>query len=63
MNMKRVLKIILIAAAVSSGFSSCCTLNHRLGAYGIGPYAPLDVDPPINGDLTARIALSNSDCD
>jgi hypothetical protein len=63
MNIKRLSKIIVIAVVVSSGLSSCCTANRRLGAYGIGPDAPLDIDPPLNGDLTARLALSNSDCD
>ena len=62
MNIKSVSKI-LIAVVVSSGLCSCCTLNHRLGAYGIGPDAPLDISPPINGDWTARMALSESDCD
>jgi len=61
-NMKRLFKILLIAIAVSGGFSACCTINHHLGAYGIGPEAPMDVNPPLNGDLTARLALSNSDC-
>jgi hypothetical protein len=63
MNIKRISKIVLIAIAVSSGFSSCCTINRQLGAYGIGPDAPLDVDPPINGDWTHRMALSDRDCD
>jgi hypothetical protein len=62
MNIKRAFKITLIAIAVCSGFSSCCTVNHHLAAYGIGPDAPMDVSPPINGDLTARLALSNPDC-
>jgi hypothetical protein len=51
MPIKRLLKIVLIAIAVASGFSSCCSISQRLGAYGIGPDAPMDVDPPINGDL------------
>jgi hypothetical protein len=63
MNIKRLSKIILIAVVLSSGLSSCCTINRRLGAYGIGPDAPLDISPPLNGDLTARLALSNPDCD
>jgi hypothetical protein len=63
MNIKRLSKIIVIAVVVSSGLSSCCTVNRHLGAYGIGPDAPLDINPPINGDLTARLALSNPDCD
>ena len=63
MPIKRLLKIALIAIAVASGFSSCCSISHQLGAYGIGPDAPMDVDPPINGDLTHRFALSNLDCD
>jgi len=63
MNIRRLSKIILIAVVLSSGLSSCCTVNRRLGAYGIGPDAPLDISPPLNGDLTARLALSNSDCD
>jgi len=63
MNIRRLSKIILMAVVLSSGLSSCCTVNRRLGAYGIGPDAPLDINPPLNGDLTARLALSNSDCD
>jgi hypothetical protein len=63
MPIQRLLKIVLIAIAVASGFSSCCSLNRQLAAYGIGPAAPMDVDPPINGDLTHRFALSNYDCD
>jgi hypothetical protein len=62
MNMKRLFKILLIAITVSGGFSACCTINRNLGAYGIGPEAPMDVSPPLNGDLTARLALSNSNC-
>jgi hypothetical protein len=63
MNIKLVSKIILIAVVICSGLSSCCTVNRRLGAYGIGPDAPLDVSPPINGDLTSRLAVSDSDCE
>jgi hypothetical protein len=37
--------------------------NERLGAYGIGPDAPLDVSPPINGDATHQLALSSLNCD
>jgi hypothetical protein len=62
MSIKRLSKIILTAVVLSSGLSSCCTINRRLGAYGIGPDAPLDISPPLNGDLTARLALSNPDC-
>jgi len=62
MPIKRLLKIVLFSIAVASAFSSCCSISRQLGAYGIGPDAPMDVDPPINGDLTHRFALSNSDC-
>jgi hypothetical protein len=56
-------KLILIAVVAASGLCSCCTAKRHLAAYGIGPDASMDVDPPIDGDWTHRMALSDPECD